>query len=44
MMREDGVVGSRGEPPNANSVRRVWARVRQDKEERAAREAAELDR
>ncbi len=44
MMREDGVVGSRGEPPNANSVRRVWARVCQDKEERAAREAAELDR
>jgi hypothetical protein len=44
MMRDDGVVGSRGEPPNANSVRRVWARVCQDKEKRAAREAAELDR
>jgi hypothetical protein len=40
MMREDGVIGSRGDPPNANSARRVWARVCQDKEERRAREAA----
>ena len=23
----DGVKGSRGEPPNVNSVRRVWDRV-----------------
>jgi hypothetical protein len=32
----DGVTGSRGNPPNANSVRRVWDRVCQDKEERNA--------
>jgi hypothetical protein len=44
MMREEGMVGSHGDPPNANSVRRVWARVCQEKEERAAREAAKLDR
>ena len=27
IMELDGVKGSRGEPPNANSVRRVWQRV-----------------
>jgi hypothetical protein len=27
IMALDGVVGSRGDPPNANSVRRVWDRV-----------------
>ena len=27
IMELDGVKGSRGEPPNANSVRRVWDRV-----------------
>lgn len=26
-MQEEGVKGSRGEPPNPNSVRRVWGRV-----------------
>jgi hypothetical protein len=35
IIAEDGVVGSRGLPPNGNSVRRVWSRVRQDKMERA---------
>ena len=38
-MVEDGVKGSRGEPPNANSVRRVWGRVCRDKADRDAREA-----
>ncbi len=33
----DGIRGSRGEPPNANSVRQVWDRVVQDKEKREAR-------
>ena len=28
----DGIKGSRGEPPNANSVRRVWDRVVRDLE------------
>ena len=37
VMVEDGIVGSRGEPPNANSVRRVWDRVVRDKEKRDAR-------
>jgi hypothetical protein len=36
IMELDGVKGSRGEPPNANSVRRVWDRVCRDKEEREA--------
>jgi hypothetical protein len=36
MMREEGVVGSRGDPPNANSVRRVWGRVCRKIEARAA--------
>jgi hypothetical protein len=36
IMDLDGVKGSRGEPPNANSVRRVWGRVCRDKEEREA--------
>jgi hypothetical protein len=36
----DGVVGSRGDPPNANSVRRVWGRVCQDKERWEERKAA----
>ncbi len=27
IMALDGILGSRGEPPNANSVRRVWDRV-----------------
>jgi hypothetical protein len=40
IMREDGVIGSRGEPPNANSVRRVWARVCREKEEQEAKKAA----
>ena len=31
IMREDGVKGSRGVPPHANSVRRVWGRVHRDK-------------
>jgi hypothetical protein len=44
MMREDGVIGSRGDAPNANSVRRVWARVCREKDEREAREAAKRDR
>jgi hypothetical protein len=44
MMREDGVIGSRGDPPNANSVRRVWARVCQKKEERDPREAVKTGR
>ena len=35
----EGILGSRGEPPNANSVRRVWDRVVQDKEGRDARKA-----
>jgi hypothetical protein len=33
--------GSRGEPPNADSVRRVWNRVCRDKEEREARLAGD---
>jgi hypothetical protein len=41
IMDMDGVKGSRGEPPNANSVRRVWARVCRDKEDRAAGTAAD---
>jgi hypothetical protein len=36
IMVMDGVKGSRDEPPNANSVRRVWARVCRDKEDREA--------
>jgi hypothetical protein len=40
IMAEDGVVGSRGLPPNGNSVRRVWARVQRNKAERAKRESA----
>ena len=39
VMTEDGILGSRGEPPNANSVRRVWDRVVRDKERREARKA-----
>ncbi len=41
IMQEEGVKGSRGEPPNANSVRRVWGRVCKDVEKRAAQKAAE---
>lgn len=40
-MLEDGVKGSRGEPPNPNSVRRVWGRVCLDVKQWAARRAAE---
>ena len=40
MMREDGVIGSRCQPPNANSARRVWGRVCREIEERAARQSA----
>jgi hypothetical protein len=39
IMAEDGVIGSRGAPPNANSVRRVWKRVSRDKIARDARKA-----
>ena len=39
IMVEDGVKGSRGEPPNANSVRRVWGRVCRDKADRDAWDA-----
>lgn len=39
IMVMDNVVGSRGEPPNANSVRRVWTRVCKDKADREARKA-----
>lgn len=35
----EGILGSRGEPPNANSVRRVWERVVRDKEGQDARKA-----
>ncbi len=38
IMEMDGVVGSRGDPPNANSVRRVWDRVWRDKEREAETE------
>ena len=41
IMQKEGVKGSRGEPPNANSVRRVWGRVCLDIEKRAAWKAAE---
>ena len=30
IMEFEGIKGSRGEPPNANSVRRVWGRVCRD--------------
>ncbi len=40
LMAEDGVVGARGAPPNANSVRRVWKRVCRDKIARDAWQAA----
>ena len=33
------VAGAAGEPPNANSVRRVWDRVVRDKEKQDARKA-----
>jgi hypothetical protein len=36
IMEMEGVNGSRGEPPNADSVRRLWGRVCRDKEEREA--------
>ena len=39
VMTEDGILGSRGDPPNANSVRRVWDRVVRDKEDREAWDA-----
>ncbi len=39
IMRDDGVVGSRGQPPTANAVRRVWGRVRREIEAREARKA-----
>ena len=35
----DGIKGSRGEPPNANSVRRVWTRVCREIEEDGKRKA-----
>jgi hypothetical protein len=38
IMKMDGVVGSRGDPPNANSVRRIWDRVWRDKEREAKAE------
>jgi hypothetical protein len=41
IMGNDGVAGSRGEPPNANSVRRVWGRVCWEIEEQEARRARE---
>jgi hypothetical protein len=34
IMREDGVVGHHGLPPNGNSVRRVWGRICQKIEAR----------
>ena len=40
-MQEEGVKGSRGEPPNSNSVRRVWGRVCLDVERWRARKAAQ---
>ena len=40
IITEDGVLGSRGAPPNANAVRRVWKRVCRDKAAREARGAA----
>jgi hypothetical protein len=43
IMQEDGVKGWKGEPPNANSVRRVWGRVCREVEEREAWEATELE-
>lgn len=43
IMQKEGVKGSRGEPPNANSVRRVWGRVCADIRERAERKAAERE-
>ncbi len=36
IMELEGVKGSRGDPPNANSARRVWLRVCRDLEEQAA--------
>ena len=39
VMTEDGILGSHGAPPNANSVRRVWGRVVRDKEKRDAWDA-----
>ena len=39
VMIEDGILGSRGGPPNANSERRVWDRVLREKGERDARKA-----
>ncbi len=39
IMTLEGIVGSRGDPPNANSVRRVWVRVCRDKAKREAKEA-----
>ena len=39
IMALEGILGSRGELPNANSVRRVWERVVRDKEKRDARKA-----
>lgn len=41
IMELEGVKGSRGDPPNANSVRRVWHRVCADFKARVAREEAD---
>lgn len=40
IMDLEGIKGSRGDPPNANSVRRVWGRVCVDKEDPDTRKAA----
>ena len=37
IMELEGIKGSRGDPPNANSVRRVWGRVCDDMEKQKAR-------
>lgn len=37
LMAEDGVIGTRGAPPNGNSIRRVWKRVCRDNAARDAR-------
>jgi hypothetical protein len=37
---EDGIKGRWGEPPTGNAMRRVWGRVCQEKESRAARKGS----
>lgn len=39
----DGIKGSRGEPPNANSTRRVWGRVCREVEEDRKRKVVPRD-